>query len=319
MCDNKPLPPANYIDRVIANLEVANEDTDIEAAALVDDGTRPVIQYEYDEIFSAYMPRRADRRSHYGTGAHQDLIAQWLANIQIRRKVQLLEEMDLYYELGDPLLISDPKRGKCFTSMVRSCLPAKLDFSSWIGEVAKQKLMETYPNSLGFGELLLWEPYMVPCGETEEERAMLAAQNLSMPVVGAAGSGRLVWKRMKPTNPRNMFEEEYSLHLKKRGKIEKALARTEQSLVRLSVQISNWLGWCIWRHHVLPMAQMRERRSVHSSDIIRAVVEILGDEWFELPFDEEGALKQWKLMRSFPVTMEDFLYPIDPRTTLDKQ
>jgi hypothetical protein len=36
------------------------------------------------------------------------------------------------------------------------------------------------------------------------------------------------------------------------------------------------------------------------------VIEILGDEWFELPFDHEGKLESWKNKRDFYMTEEQF-------------
>jgi hypothetical protein len=40
------------------------------------------------------------------------------------------------------------------------------------------------------------------------------------------------------------------------------------------------------------------------ANIVEAVVEILGDEWFELPFDTDGKLKEWKFQRTLCLQQE---------------
>lgn len=125
MCNNKKLPPVGYAEQVMLNLAAINnpaEDLtaaiDIETAALeerpvdndflahetqevgelahamnelqidgilIDRGTRVLVAYEYDEIFKAFMPRRADRSSHEPTGRHRVLIKQWLDIVNSRR------------------------------------------------------------------------------------------------------------------------------------------------------------------------------------------------------------------------------------------
>jgi hypothetical protein len=40
------------------------------------------------------------------------------------------------------------------------------------------------------------------------------------------------------------------------------------------------------------------------ANIVEAVVEILGDEWFQLPFDTEGKLKKWKFQRTLCLQQE---------------
>jgi hypothetical protein len=48
------------------------------------------------------------------------------------------------------------------------------------------------------------------------------------------------------------------------------------------------------------------REKLAPEDIASAVIEILGDEWFELPFDHEGKLESWKNKRDFYMTEEQF-------------
>lgn len=85
------------------------------------------------------------------------------------------------------------------------------------------------------------------------------------------------------------------------------LVTAERSLVSLSAQIANWLAWCIFKDHAEPMANMRCKAALTSGDIIQAVVEILGDAWFELPFDDDSLLKQWKFDRVLPCSLREYL------------
>ena len=89
------------------------------------------------------------------------------------------------------------------------------------------------------------------------------------------------------------------------------LVTAERSLISLSAQIANWLAWCIFKGHAEPMANMRGKAALTSGDIIQAVVEILGDAWSELPFDDNSLLKQWKFDRIIPCSLREYLNVVD--------
>jgi hypothetical protein len=80
------------------------------------------------------------------------------------------------------------------------------------------------------------------------------------------------------------------------------VARTEEPLVRLSIQIANWLGSFIAAHRA--QAQLNARWT--GADVVEAVVEILGDEWFELPVDTAGKLQEWKYQRTLCLPQEQY-------------
>jgi hypothetical protein len=337
MCNNKKLPPVGYAQQVMLNLAAVNGPSadlaaaiGIETAALeerpvdndflaheteevgelaygmnelqingilVDRGTRALVDYAYDEIFKAFMPRRADRSSHEPTGPHRELIKQWLDNVHSRRLDRELGLEDLINGLKDLEFI--PKVSKCFTSMIRSCLPAKLDFSSWVGEMVKQKLITDGAGTFNTGQLIIWQQSMGRGFGTQMAREQ-ARLDRCLPFIGRGGPDRLVWR-----------ENEFGVHKNIRPDIEVLLEGAERSLVALSIQIANWLAWCIFKEHAEPMSNMRVKVALTSGDIIEAVVEILGDAWFKLPFDDDNLLKQWKFERVLPCALEEYLDVVD--------
>ena len=337
MYNNKRLPPVGYAQKLLDSLALVNDpnaglasDTDIETAArnnlpadsdflahetrevgeiayainvqqtsgvLIDRGVKHSIGFEYDEIFKAFMPRRADRPSQKPTESHRDIIKQWLNNIDSRRCDRKLALEDMLNELGDLEFI--PQSSMCFTSMIRKYLPAKLDLSSWIGELVKQKLLDDGARAFNIGELITWQPSMGQGFATQVQRERVQL-NKCLPFMGKGGDGRLVWR-----------EDASGVHKHIRPEIPALIEEAEQSLVTLSIQIANWLAWCMFKDHAEPMAHMRDRTALTSGDIIQAVVEILGDAWFELSFDDDGLLKQWKFERSFPWNMQDYLNVVD--------
>jgi hypothetical protein len=264
---------------------------------LIDRGTRVLVPYEYDEIFKAFMPRRADRSSREPTRRHRELIKQWLDIVHSRRLDRELGLEDMINGLGDLEFI--PKVSKCFTSMIRSCLPAKLDYSSWIGEMVKQKLITDGAGTFNTGELIMWQESMGRGFATQMEREQ-ARRDRCLPFTGRGGPGRLVWR-----------EDEFGVHKNIRPDIEVLLEGADRSLVSLAIQIANWLTWCIFKKHAEPLSDIRGKKALTSSDIIGAVVEILGDAWFELPFDDDNLLKQWKFERTLPCALEEYTDVID--------
>ncbi|KAM0710144.1 hypothetical protein Q7P35_002506 [Cladosporium inversicolor] len=347
MCNNKSLPPVGYAQKLLDSLAMVNDpsaglasDSDIETAArdnlpvdndflarearevgkiaysinvlqttgVLIDRMKHSIEFEYDEIFKAIMSRRVDRPSREPTEPYQDFIKQWLNNIDSRRCDRKLALEDMLNELRDLEFV--PQSSMCFTSMIRDYLPAQLDLSSWIGEMVKQKLLEDGARASNIGELITWQPSMGQgfSIQAQRERVWL---NKSLPFMGRGGDGRLVWR-----------EDASSVHTNIRPEIPALIEEAERSLVTLSIQISNWLAWCIFKDHADPMARIRDKTALTSGDIIQAVVEILGDAWFELPFDDDGLLKQWKFERAFPWNVREYLNVADDHHTArneDKQ
>lgn len=335
MCNNQNLPPVGYAEKVMHNLARVNDpnadlapDADIETAAqdnvpiyhdflaheaqevgeigydmyvlqhsgvLIGRGVRRSMNYAYDEIFKAFMPRSADRPSLQpeATGPFRDFVTQWLVNMHSRRCYRELALEDLTHELGDPKFV--PQANLCFVSMIRNHLPTKLDFNSWVGEMVKQKLIEDGGAAFSTGELIFWQHWMGRGYATQMERER-ARLDQCLAFTGKGGEGGLVWR-----------EDAFGVHTNIRPDIELMLVTAERSLVSLSAQIANWLAWCIFKDYAEPMANMRGKAALTSGDIIQAVVEILGGAWFELPFDDDSLLKQWKFDRVLPCSLREYL------------
>ncbi|GAB7331649.1 hypothetical protein MBLNU13_g03642t1 [Cladosporium sp. NU13] len=301
MCNNQSLPPAGYAEKVMQNLARVNDpnadlasDADIETAAqynlpidndflaheiqevgeigyginvlqdsgaLIDRGVKRLMEYAYDEIFKAFMPRRADRPSLQpaATAPYQEFIAQWLDNIHSRRCDKELGLEDLIYELGGLGFV--PQASMCFTSMIQSYLPTKLDFSSWVGEMVKQKLVGDSGAASNAGELIFWQHWMGRGYATLMEREW-ARLDQCLAFTGKGGHGRLVWR-----------EDTFGVHKHMRPDIELMIQTAERSLVSLSVQIANWLAWCIVKDHAEPMAMpdvSHVRREIRAVPAARA-------------------------------------------------
>jgi hypothetical protein len=177
-----------------------------------------------------------------------------------------------------------------FFAIVRDHLPKKLDFDSWIGQIARQKVEMEEGATLSPGHLGMWEPWM--------SQSMPGRPKKYIPFLGTGGNGGLVWVYNQWGVPTGKSPGETARH----REIERLMARTEEPLVRLSIQIANWLGSFIAAHRA--QAQLNARWT--GADVVEAVVEILGDEWFELPVDTAGKLQEWKYQRTLCLPQEQY-------------
>jgi hypothetical protein len=126
MCNNIRPPPVGYPEKVMGNLHAidnpnvnVDSDADVDTAALhnlplngdflahetlevrrlgrminqqndpgalIDRGIRHLVSFGYDEIFSSFMARRADRTSRYPTFARdREVMRTWLDSVQKTR------------------------------------------------------------------------------------------------------------------------------------------------------------------------------------------------------------------------------------------
>lgn len=125
--------------------------------------------------------------------------------------------------------------------------------------------------------------------------------------LGVGGEGRPVWRQNKwgvphPTGAKEAFKQD---------EVAELIRETEDSLISLSIQIANWLAFWIISKHAHDLMHNRQRRGLTGGDVVMAVVEILGNEWFELPFDDDGKLKEWKLMRLLPMSEDECFHILD--------
>lgn len=231
------------------------------------DGDRTLVQWEYEDIFHSYIARRADRPSQEPTEAARNMIKLWLDDVDSYQDPEL--------EIGSLRAMPTPERIASsltlrrilkvpFVPMIRTSLPKKLDHDSWIGEMARQKFQQKHGDIFGDGHF---------------ERV--------------GHTGKLVWRWRRKVR---IFTR-----LLRQADIRQFVEEMEDNLVRLSIQIANWLAFHITFEHVFPVARDASRKGLTDANLIEAVVEILGDEWFELPFDKQGKLKAWKWQRTMPL------------------
>jgi hypothetical protein len=334
MCIPEQLQPVDFKKRVLNNLDTVNnagadmpDDADIFAAALNDtpldgdflqhaadnlyeeESDEPKPWDAYEEIFTADtgIARRDDRTSTYPTADLRQFVIRWYMGMG---------------QLPDPVHeIGTQPTGffRFFAAFIRGHLPAKLDLNSWVGDdvmamLSKKDYMED-------GVVVQWRPWM---GTNQRQRLSIPPGfeflKKYVSFVGTPGEGRLVWRQdqwgvLKPTTI-----EEARRHIR----IKEKLRRAESHLVGLSIRIANWLAWWlvnIYAHEIMHEEDEIERRRLRAREIPKAVIEILGDEWFELPFDRKEKLKSWKNKRDMAISGEHFTHIIrdgsDPEYTDD--
>lgn len=334
MCLSEPLPPENYTNRILDVIRntvepTEGDETDIYATALTgqpldndyiaamtfyarlvgnslndidhdlagtfveDDGQVPA-ESEYEEIFASFVARRADREFTAPTRKVQDFVRHWLDSVR--------HTPDPSFEVGEP-----PNMMPDFPKLIRKHLPLKLDFDSWIGKIAFGKLWQK--QAIRSGNLLMWETWM---GTSDAHEGPGRPANVFFmkhykTFLGVGGEGRPVWRQNKWGVPHSTGSKEAF----RQDEVTELIRETENSLISLSIQIANWLAYWIISEHAHDSMHSRENRGLTGGDVVMAVVEILGDEWFDLPFDDDGKLKDWKLMRSLPMSEEEYFHILD--------
>jgi len=319
MCISEKLPPVDVKDRVLDNLDdVVNpgadmpDDADIFAAALNNiplngdflwqaagnrrdnepEGPRPWEAFE--EIFTSDegITRRDDRTTTNPTPDVRNFVICWYLSVHVTA--------DPEHELSTrPIGYS-----RFFRPFIRRYLPAKLDLNSWVGDAVVRMLSKH--QCMEEGSLFQWQPWM---GTDEARRTPPPAGfeflDKYAAFLGTPGEGRLVWRKDRWGVQIPTSQDE----AKKQTMIEGKLSRAEDSLVRLSIRIANWLAnWLVfsYAHKMMHLLDGVDRERLTPEDITNAVIEILGNEWSELPFDHEGKLKSWKNKRDIPMNKSQF-------------
>ncbi|KAM0717553.1 hypothetical protein Q7P37_007405 [Cladosporium fusiforme] len=303
MCHEKKLNPIDYQKNVLRYIHTAPSDDDVEPAArgetppsedVVHEQERMVLrlannlnpsgrannepsQHDYEMIFD-FMPRRSERPviEPFRAPLIRTMVSKWLHDVKTTP--------DPRYELCPLRRSADVLTHPDF---FRKYLPKKLDIHSWTGsKIALSALGQDLLTFVGsnVGVVRPWQAWMGPPSnggttcKTKTPTGYSCSVKGYVPFIGTGGEGRWVWRYNDLGVPTAKEHKLTKFH----AGISKCIKHTEKSLVRLSIQIANWLAsWLVM-----------------DTDIVRAVVEILGDEWFELPFDDQGLLKKWKTMRS---------------------
>lgn len=316
MCISVPLPRVDFKERMLRGINVVNNPSDVVEAALNDtplDGdflrreahrVKRVKELgplgSYEEIFTTArgIARQEDRLS---TPPPLDV------HVFVNRWFQSVKTVpDPEHEIGDP-----PKGISWhFEDLVRDHLPTKLDLESWVGEMVFEKLSND--RSTRLGTFYQWSPWMgTKEAQTTPPPAGFEFFDKYFGFVGTAGEGRLVWRKDQWGVPKNTDIAHRRFNKKIEGKIRIA----EDALVCLSVRIANYLAHWLVNKYAQETMHLRDgvrRERLTSTNIAEAVIEILGDEWFELPFDVEGKLKSWKHKREWGMSEGHFLHIIRP-------
>ena len=324
MCMSEPLPRVDFKKRYLRNindvnnpaedlpddanmLDAAQNDTPLdgdfithEAHHLLRDPPRQTPWEAYEEIFTADtgIARREDRTSTPPPLEVHVFVNRWYESVKI--------VLDPRHEIGPR-----PKGlSRYFAILVREHLPTKLDLEFWVGDMVMDKLSKD--ESLKPGSFFQWRTWM---GTNEERTTPLPAGlqflNGYLGFIGTSGEGRLVWRQDRWGVPKNPDREQKRLQKDVTGKTRRA----EANLVHLSIRIANWLAhWLTikYAHDMMHTEDGVRRRRLTADDIANAVIEILGDEWFELPFDDRGKLKAWKNKRDFDMEEACFVHIIRP-------
>jgi hypothetical protein len=323
MCMSQQLPCVDMKKRLLRNINaVDNAGTDVpddadvldaalndtpldgdflrhESRHLKDDSAAPPSPWApYEQIFTAStgIARREDRPTTNPTPSVHGFVMMWYMWVGISQ--------DQEHELG----VKPNNFSRFFKPFIREHLPTKLDLNSWVGEEVMNNILKH--GRVKDGLVYQWRPWM----GTNEDRSTLPPAGFEfldqyVSFLGTPGEGRLVWRQdqwgvPKPTSPEEV---------EKQRVIKGKLRRAEDTLVRFSIRIANWLAyWLVadYADNMMRSGRRAEEDRLTEVDVARAVVEILGDEWFELPFDCEGKLKSWKHTRDIHMTEATFIHII---------
>ena len=218
--------------------------------------------------------------------------ARALPDNQPRRPIGQLQLVSEWAEmcLNDPSKTEDqylPGDMTCFEELMQHGMPAKLDLDSWIARVVLNVVADDLENNLQLKDCLQqWQPWM-GTDRVLYQRLGDGQFTAVLAFLGAAEPGRLVWAPMTRYTPLFGVGSGWV------QRVEQVLKRTEAALVALARRIARYVAGCIVHQYAAPEADKRGYGILGREQIGRAVREILGEEWFDLPFDVDGSLRKW--------------------------
>ena len=314
MCPTENIPPVDRIENIVRNLErfeqYSDEGRDLYAAehpfdvaspnsvitAMNDavnmlDGSRVRegllnegrirIPYEldtdYEGIFeNTWLNRRSERQPPLPPGRTQAILMLEWAKMCLDRPEP---EADRYF----------PGDIEAFEFILEHGMPARLDPESWIARI----LLSRVANLTVYGsehklELQEWRPWMGD-GEPRSQKHPEDGYELEvLSFLGVARPGRLVWT--PPEGTCLPYLEEW---IPKYERVRRQLCEAETALIALARRIARQIASCVVFQYAIPEAQRQGRAILDRRQVGRAVREILGDAWFDLPFDGDGKLRNW--------------------------
>jgi hypothetical protein len=231
-----------------------------------------------------------------------------LSGSQLRRPMGQLQLVSEWAEmcLEDLSKTEDqylPGDMTCFEELMAHGMPARLDLDSWIARIMLNIVADDLENNLQLRDCLQqWQPWM-GTDRVLYQRLGNGQFTAVLAFLGEAKPGRLVWAPMTRYTPLFGVGSEWV------QKVEQMLKRTEAALVALARRIARHVASCIVYHYAAPEAEKRGYGILSRKQIGMAVREILGEEWFDLPFDVDGSLRKW--------SEDDVLKPDDEMDGMD--
>ena len=173
-----------------------------------------------------------------------------------------------------------------FESLMKHGMPTRLSLDSWIAKTLLDMVSENLSQNAAGDCFTMWQPEIgsdyVHFGRNRDGK-LVTAVNL----VGLGEPGRLVWApRFKHGRPIRLSHG----CLQEIGNI---IHSAETAIVALARRIATYIARSIVYQYAAPKADERGYDILTTKQIVDAVREILGEEWFDLPFDDNGKLLNW--------------------------
>jgi hypothetical protein len=283
-------------DEIVENVNqrINRTDTDQLRFELINQGRVP-LQYELPSDYeNTFRIPHLSRRSQRPILSHQNVGE---ADIALPEREFMLEwAMMSFHEPQSEFDERTPADMTPFETIMLQSMPARLTVDAWISELLLQKVGAALTGSKdNLDQLKEWQ---IAYGDglcslmTEPSGKALPV----IPFIGVAGEGRLIWHR-----PEGFSESFFSKFYDQGEAVRQRLRKIEVALVALARRIARHVAWCIVYDYAAPAAERLGRAVLDRDQIGMAVKEILGDDWFDLPFDTNDSLRNW--------TIDDVLKP----------
>lgn len=177
-----------------------------------------------------------------------------------------------------------------FATVMEKAMPARLDFDCWISSLLMARIAMSLSGGAGHvREFHAWSPEYGD-GSLVQVRLPTGQFTTVRPFIGEAKPGRLIWRR-----PGGFSHEFLSRFYDVDATIRRRLRRVEETLVAFGRRIARHVVTCVVYNYLMPEHERQRRALLDRRQIDQAVREILGDDWFDLPFDTNNSLRNWSI------------------------
>ena len=171
-----------------------------------------------------------------------------------------------------------------------NCLPDRITFDTVIGQlIAKEASRYITQQNNKASEIVTWEPSM-GTGGLETRHSPEGISRDVLPFLGTPKPGHLIWRPAAGV-PAPFMDSVRSQHTF----IKSTLRQCEKATVLLAWRIARHIVIMIMRRYVFPEILISSQTLLDGNQVEAAVKEILGDEWFDLPFEEGEYLRGWSV------------------------